>query len=289
MSKYNHQQSIPIESIPKDEIARAIKEWAEGDEAVERLLWACYNNNVKTNGSHVGARPYITFADNSDFDAISTLLETTMKIKGSQILITANAGNPFGGKDWYKPNIGIGFNVEYQDEADEIFNKLSNNLENKNNTGVANKFIDLYNFFNGKGSNLVFRFRHRDDDSCVFYVESGPIDDKRFKYYDQLIKENSFETSNSEMTVYDSRRHEWKIESNNLDDIITKINIFVDNFTSKFSYPAPSSEDEVLGFNELADFKRKTLSKEEFDLWLMKKEKEIMNRYNERKEKESQK
>ena len=47
MSKYNHIESIPIDSIPQEELAQAIKEWAEGDEAMEKLLWACYNNGIK--------------------------------------------------------------------------------------------------------------------------------------------------------------------------------------------------------------------------------------------------
>ena len=61
MSKYNNIKSIPIESIPKEEIKIAIKEWAEGNKSLENLLWLCYEKNLKTSGSHAGARPFIDF------------------------------------------------------------------------------------------------------------------------------------------------------------------------------------------------------------------------------------
>lgn len=45
MSKYNHIKSISIESIPPKKIKRAIKEWAEGNESLEKLLHTCYKKN----------------------------------------------------------------------------------------------------------------------------------------------------------------------------------------------------------------------------------------------------
>lgn len=59
MSKYNNIKSIPIDSLSKEELKTAIHEWAEGDDAMERLLWAFYNKGIKTNGCHAGTRPYI--------------------------------------------------------------------------------------------------------------------------------------------------------------------------------------------------------------------------------------
>ena len=34
-SKYNHKESIPLDSIPKEELDQAIKEWSQGSESME--------------------------------------------------------------------------------------------------------------------------------------------------------------------------------------------------------------------------------------------------------------
>lgn len=74
MSKYNNIKSIPIDSIPKEEIKIAIKEWAEGDESMEKLLLTCYDKGIKTSGCHAGAGSYIAFSYQEKINKISCLL-----------------------------------------------------------------------------------------------------------------------------------------------------------------------------------------------------------------------
>ena len=83
MSKYNNMTSIPIDSIPKEEIAVAIKEWAEGDESLEKLLWCCYEKGIKTDGCHAGSHPYIAFCYSDDLDKLSCFFDVTQKTTDS--------------------------------------------------------------------------------------------------------------------------------------------------------------------------------------------------------------
>ena len=128
MSKYNNMKSIPIDSIPEEEMAQAIKEWAEGDESMERLLWTCYKKGIKTSGCHAGGSPYIDFTDQENINKISGLMDVTQKIEGSQILIKVDGGNPFSGAEWHLPNILLHLQTSYKDEADAFFDKLTNSL-----------------------------------------------------------------------------------------------------------------------------------------------------------------
>jgi len=62
MSNYNNIKSISIDSLPKDEIKIVIKELTEGDESMEKLLWVCYDKEIKTDGYHAGTGTYIGFS-----------------------------------------------------------------------------------------------------------------------------------------------------------------------------------------------------------------------------------
>lgn len=52
MSKFNNQSSLDIDSIKEEELDQAFKEWAEGNEHLEKFLRNCYGKGVKTSGSH---------------------------------------------------------------------------------------------------------------------------------------------------------------------------------------------------------------------------------------------
>lgn len=272
MSKYNNIKSIPIESIPKKEITKAIKEWSEGDKSMERLLWSCYNKNIKTCGCHAGSRPYIEFKYQENIEKIIPLIEVTQEQLDSQILIMVDGGNPFSGPEWYIPSIGFGLKTEYKDEADTFFDKLTKSLEDEN-TNNKHFLLELLNFFLEKETSLLLRFIHQKDNKYTFYIESKSITEERYKYYNSLFTKAGLEegiNKNEDMP----NSHYWKIESNEISDIINKLNSITEYITNNFSYDIPKSEDEVISLSSLALYKKRILCEEEFNDWLDQKKNE---------------
>ena len=276
MSKYNHTNSIPVDSIPKDEIAQAIKEWAEGDEAMERLLWTCYKKGVKTSGCHAGAGPFIDFNYQDKISELSRLIEATQKIKGSQVIMNSDGGNPFSGPEWYIPNIGLGFDTEYKEEADVCFDKLNKALETPSKKDNKHILFRLVEFFIGKESGLDFRFKHTEEDKYEFHIEAFSVGDKRNEYYNEIFTKAGLEAVPVDKDF--ESFHEWKIESNSLKDISMKMESVIDYVISNYSYDLPTSEKEIYSFNLVAVFKKRTLPEEKFEKWLVKQKKKMFRR-----------
>ena len=187
MSKYNHIKSIPIESIPKEEIYTAIKEWAEGDESMERFLIACYEKGIETTGCHAGERPYIGFKYKKNSYDLSGILSTTINIPGARIYMRIDGGNPFSGPDWDKSAITVGFDEIYQDEADQQIDKLTSVVEQNKSNEEWSSLINLMDFFLNKESGLCFRLVHTQNGEYVFKIESSAICEERYIYYNDLF------------------------------------------------------------------------------------------------------
>ena len=284
MSKYNHIHSIPIESIPKEEIAIAIKEWAEGDEAMERLLWACYENGVKTDGCHTGMCPYLGLKYTGSNDKVIKLLAACINIEESQIFISPDGGNPISGEDWYITNIGIGFETESIEKSSENFDTLSSALNN--DTSLKEKelvslLLKLSDFLVDKESALKLRFNYSEN-KYSFSIECTPVNEEVSIYFDKLFKEaNFFEAENP---VKESKRRFWKIESDNLDDMINKLHESINYIINNYSLEPPTREEDITDLHQLARFKRKEFgndvgSYERFVAWYEQKQEEIFSSY----------
>ena len=265
MSKYNNMKSIPVDSISEEELAQAIKEWAEGDDSMERLLWACYNNGIKTSGCHAGSRPYLELEYQENLEKIIPLIEVTQEEEDSQILICPDGGNPFSGPNWYLPNIGIGIFTDSKSVADAYFDRLTYSLQNE----ISSKdhyIIKLIEFFKDKESSLDFRLKHKED-KYQFIIEALHISfDKEF-YYDELFT-NAGLTKAKKIENQPDDIHNWVIESDSLDDMITKLNSITDYIISNCSLELPDNEDELESLIALAHYKKRTLSEDEFNNWL---------------------
>ncbi|MBQ3298202.1 MAG: hypothetical protein IJG97_05365 [Bacilli bacterium] len=284
MSKYNHIHSIPIESIPKEEIAIAIKEWAEGDKAMERLLWACYENGVKTDGCHTGMCPYLGLKYTGSNDKVIKLLAACINLEESQILISPDGGNPISGEDWYITNIGIGFETESIEKSGKNLDTLSSALNN--DTSLKEKelvslLLKLSDFLVDKESALKLRFNYSEN-KYSFSIECTPVNEEVSIYFDKLFKEaNFFEAENP---VKESKRRFWKIESDNLDDMINKLHESINYIINNYSLEPPTREEDITDLHQLARFKRKEFgndvdSYERFVDWYEQKQEEIFSSY----------
>lgn len=284
MSKYNHIHSIPIESIPKEEIAIAINEWAEGDEAMERLLWACYENGVKTDGCHTGMCPYLGLKYTGSNDKVIKLLAACINLEESQIFISPDGGNPISGEDWYITNIGIGFETESIEKSGKNLDTLSSALNN--DTSLKEKelvslLLKLSDFLVDKESALKLRFNYSEN-KYSFSIECTPVNEEVSIYFDKLFKEaNFFEAENP---VKESKRRFWKIESDNLDDMINKLRKSINYIINNYSLEPPTREEDITDLHQLARFKRKEFgndvdSYERFVAWYEQKQEEMFSSY----------
>lgn len=268
MSKYNHIKSIPIESIPEEEISIAIKEWAEGDDAMEKLLWACYKKGIKTSGCHAGGNPYISFKYQNNIERLIPLLEVVQKELGSQIFINIDGGNPFSGPEWDIASIAVGKFTMYQDEADPFFDKLTDSLE-KDSDNKEHPMLKLLEFLQGKETSLLLRYRHIKEDNYAFYIESRQINNSRYKYYHELFSNAGLIEEQNGKGVR-PLCHGWKMEADSIQDFFSKLSNIAEHIIREYSYEPPKTEDEIVGFTSRARFKKKKLSEEEFEEWLHK-------------------
>lgn len=269
MSKYNHMQSIPVDSVPKDEINQAIKEWAEGDIALEKLLFACYQKGIKTSGCHAGSYPYIDFSYPNNLDKLTSILDTTQKTIGSQIYIMIDGGNPFAGEEWYKSVINVGLDTKYKEETDIYFDNLNKSLEKDINI-EKHPLLDLLNFFHDKETGLSLRFKHKEDNSYVFDIEGLIISNERYKYYNDVFTKSGLIDIVNEQN---NKRHEWKIESNNLEDILAKMNNVNNIIMSEYALEPETDETKIDNLTLLARLKKKNLNENEFNEWLIDEKK----------------
>ena len=280
MSKYNNITSIPIEEIPKEELAQAIKEWAEDDESMEKLLWACYNNGIKTNGCHAGAYPYIGFEYDKEINPkLGKLFYTALLEKGSQIMGKPDGGNPFSGPSWYLPDIGINFDKETKTETDQILDSLRNSLENSNeHNHDFTSFLKLNSFMVGKYTNVSLRLQHRKEDDYVFLIEKTVYekDNKMFQELNDLFTKTGLEL----IEKGEEQEHKyWLIKADNIEDIMNKIDTISENIINNYSIEKPKSKEETSSLIIQAHLKRDECIKEGnesgFDLWLMQENERI--------------
>ena len=275
MSKYNNITSIPIESIPKEELAQAIHEWAEGDEAMERLLWSCYNHGIETSGCHAGADPFLGFYLNNETENISRILNTTNNIPFFQILLSPDGGNPFSGPNWQKPMITIGVFEETKEKADNFFNSVTDSLENQTN-GEYNPLLSLFDFFKGKNSLLTFRLRNLKD-RCIFRIEMSPASKELSDFYQELFTRAGLKRSIISEEHESNGRYSWILEDTNMDMLYIKIDQARKIIEEGYSLRPPLTEDDMTSFTTKARHMKEHMSEEAFKRWIEEKREEMQS------------
>lgn len=280
MSRYNHIKSIPVDSIPKRKIKRAIHEWAEGDKSLERLLTVCYEKEIKTSGCHAGAGPFIDFKDHENIKKIEVLFETVQKFENSQIAIMVDGGNPYSGPEWFIPTLGFGCFTKYKDEADIFFDTLTEEIE-KEKEYNNHPIMDLFRFFKNKETDIFLRFRHTKEDKYIFTIELPKTTDERLNYFKNIFKKAGL--IEIPFDIEKCPHHEWKLENDNLDNINNKIKEVYEYIKNNYNLDIPT-EDEIYNFKALVRYRMKKYNKPVFkDKELDKILKEIQDKNNKEK------
>ncbi len=269
MSKYNNIKSIPIDSLSDEELKIAMKEWAEGDDSMEELLWAFYNKGIITSGCHAGAGSYVSMDYDVDKkEEFSLIMNTVLSFPGSQILIRPDGGNPFSGRDWYKPDIGVGFDYLYKDETDDTLDKITKviNGEDKIPSELdLSPIHDLCNFFINKYIGVSFRIKQGHDKNYMFSVEcKAKEDSEKYNFFNDYLSSLGYNLSSLE----DIDRRFWKYKTNNVQEFNDIVKKTSDLLINNFSLKIPDNPEEVDEFNIKAHLIRNK-SEEEFEKWLI--------------------
>lgn len=262
MSKYNNIKSIPVDSIPKRKIKKAIHEWAEGNDFLEQLLTICYEKDIKTSGCHAGPGPYIDFKYHENINKIESIFETVQKTKDSQILIAVDGGNPYSGPEWYIPTIGFSIFTEDQKEIDTFFKSLIEEVK-KEKEYVSHPLMDILRFFIDKETGLLLRFRHTSEDKYCFQIELKKTSEERLKYFKDFFNKTSLKEK--PFDIEKSPYHEWVIENDNLEYINNKLKELYNYIFNNYSLDSPKSEDEIYNFQALVRFRRKINGNKDFE------------------------
>ena len=282
MTKYNNIKSISINSLSKNEINDAIKEWAENDNSMEKLLWSCYNNGVETTGCHAGNYSYLSLRVNNSKNEVIKLLDTFQKIKDTKIIVYPDGGNPFSGEDWYKPELTFCFNKLYKDETDKIFDLLAHALNNREQVIVEENFfsqiLKLYDFFAYKESGLTFDVYYTKDDFYKFAIKLWSKKNQ-LNYFNNLF-------SKCDLTLEPNTKNKpfetWYIKSKNLEEIISKTKNCINYIINNYSMKLPNSINELTSFPEIALLKKREFGnsiegKEQFRQWLANEREKFKN------------
>lgn len=222
MKKYNNIKSIDINSLKKSELEIAIKEWAEGSTAMEKLLWSCYNNNIETAGCHVGKKTYLDLYQNNSKKAIIKMLDAAQKIRGSQVLVNPGGDNSRSGDNWEKAYITIIFSTPSRKDSDECLNSLNNSLLKDVQKDISEHFFSqilvLHDYFEGRNNGLLFRFSHTEKDYYNFSIDLF-TKSKKYEYYMELFARLGFifDKENSLDSV-----KKWMIKEQKLENIVIK-------------------------------------------------------------------
>lgn len=256
MSKWNHMKTIPIYSLTDEERKEAIKEWAEGNEHLEKLLWNCYNNGIETAGCHYGRSSYFQIHVNDSNDAVRRMLYKAKEIPKVQVLAVMEGHNPRSGPTWYEPSLSFGtFSIAEADQ-DTLFNTLNDAIEHKDEITPPKEdafgtMLDIHEFFKNKGSSLMFRVRKDAEGKFKFTTELWGRKGIE-EYCDNLFKKAGMKKSEEE-----SHLPEWVIEADDYEELSKKMTHFRDVVLDGWNLEAPTEITDDMTPGEKALIKRK--------------------------------
>lgn len=254
MSKYNNIKSIPIASIPKEELQQAIKEWAEGNDCLETLLKNCIKNKVETHGCHAGKCPYLDIKINNSYNKVKNMIYSVQNIDGVKILVTPDGGNPRSSDDFYKSGINISFlNTTKKSETDIIFTKMNDSLGKANQEeGIFDPLLDYYKFFEEKESGLSF-FAKYESNTYTFNITS--FNDYNIDYFDNLFKKCNLKRFKNDKTP--AVKNRWGFTSHDPIEFNNKMKHYYNLIINNWSLEIPNTISEDMDLHAIARIKRR--------------------------------
>ena len=290
MGKYKDGgRSIPISSIPVEELGDAFKEWANGNEAMEELLRACYENGLETIGNHFGPMSYLEFFVNDSHRVIKSIFNYMQDINGANVMIVPDGGNPIGNETIFeKPDMSVSFgHIEKKEELEEMLRGMTaviNDSSSKREIGETafDPMLDIHNFFAEKGSRLVISAQYANGQYSFSINTRYPIQVRepiknRIEYFEQLFEKAGLSYEKIE-DRYGSDIHNWEMVSDTKEEFRKKLIKAEEIIEANWTYEKPTQIEEWMSLNEKAKIKIEQLGKTpesmaKFKEWLEEEEK----------------
>ncbi len=278
MDRYNNGSSIPLEEV--DDIEEAIEHWAEGSTSLKKLLETCIlKEGIETNGCHYGINPYLDFSVNDKHDIVAPLLTASAPNKKTQFLIMPDGGNPFSGALWYKPSLSLNLLTDSKEETNDMFDFWRDTIERHHidsPLSFGNTLLAYYDFFAGKESRTLLRYRNPENEDPCFRLElTGKNPDSSLSpLYQQAGFSLNEEYSREDFQVFE-------ISAKTPELLAQKMHSSLEVIQKGWSLELPTEEKEDMSIHERALFKKREWGDSEegkalFNEWLQKEwEKEM--------------
>ncbi|MBE5821488.1 MAG: hypothetical protein E7311_02730 [Clostridiales bacterium] len=267
---WNDGSSIRISELKEEQVKQAIKEWSEGSEALEKLLWNCYKNKVITTGCDSGNHnhfPYLRFLiDESAQENVKKILLATDNFAQSEILIKFG-GNPHSGPDWYKSSISV--KPIRKEDANVFFSKINCVLQKKEND--INEYVELllslYDFFKDKLAGIsIFIIKNKNTYSISF---NSFLNKNNWDYYTKIL-------SKAHLKLEKPKSPEdpfvcWKHTSEGKEEFILCLKKILEVLKENWSLKIPDKVTKDMSFNYSALVMQKKYGTDEKGIQLMNK------------------
>lgn len=274
MYNYNNGSSVPAKELSSKELKKAINAWSEGDKDLKNLLFTSYKLDLETSSCCAGS-PYISYYldDKKQINNIKKMLQLFRDEDDIQILITPDGGNPFSGKNWYRPFIT--FSKKYtQNKHESIFKILNDYIlkDSFTDDDFISAIIKIADLFSGKESDISIRLS-KSFGQYVFELEydtSHPF----CNMYSKMLKQTDIYTINyskiNSILSYGIIEDDYIIFGKKLQIIAKKLEKVVANI------PLVDDPNSPLAWNTAAIMKRKfgdlPDGKKQFEDWLQKEQ-----------------
>ena len=265
MSKYNYTKSIPLDSIPKEELKKAIHEWSEGNVELEKLLWTCYEKGIETNSSHGEIDPFFGVRYKKEAkDAIARMITETLKYPKSQALLSPFSPNPFGGEEWYLPSITMGIFSEKEEEGRKYFADVNEAISNREEV-LFSKTLELLEFLSDKYDKLCIRIVHYNDE-YIFSIE-GNMKEERLSILNNIFTKAGLSIEEKDIPIKN-----WTIKSKNPQELDKHLETIINQIIDNYIIETPQRVEDLEGLTLQALFKIKHIKTEQdrvdYDKWL---------------------
>lgn len=273
MYNYNNGSSVPAKELSKEELNKAINIWSEGDKELKKLLCNSYKLGLETS-SCCASSPYISYYldDDKQLDNIKKMIQLIRDEDNIQILISPDGGNPFSGKNWYRPMIT--FSKTYtQDKSESIFKKLNNYITTNEyiDDAFLTALIKLSKLFFNKESAIIIRCTKSFDEYVLQfeYDTKHPFCNKYSKMFKMV---NAYVITYSRINSILS----YGIIEKDYTAFSNKILILSNKLANVINIPLIDDPNSPLAWNTVAIMKRKfgnsSNGKKLFDEWLKKEQ-----------------
>lgn len=240
---WNTGASIVVSDLNESELKEAIKEWAEGSESLEELLWACYKNGIHTHGCDAGYHhfPYVSFDFEGEIEALKRIIMATWEYDGSEVFLKF-VGNPYSGPAWHKPDLAV--NPVKNKDADDFYKMLAIALKKKQEVKENKGFLHIlkiYELLADCGIDISVCMKKSNDQYVIGVSCFG--DNRNWRYLTKLLSEAGLQVTDKNRVII-----KWGCRCSSEEEFEQVVGQLVKVLEAKYSLKAPTKITKDMSF-----------------------------------------